>query len=146
MAVSNTPKLAEPFKVYVSATAPDPLTTVAGYTIVGLQTGSPINRDKPESEIRWKGGSLTLYAAVRATQQIGVLRPDAGDDGQTILRNAQASGALVYFIRTSAVTGSTGEHYTGYIGGGAETDGVDGAIADSFAVAIASTITTFTVA
>ena len=146
MAESINPIIAETLKVMVSATLPATLTAPAGYKMVGLQTGAPINRGKPSTTVRAKGLTLKIYGTIEHTQALGILAAADADDGQTILRNAQASGALVYFLRTSAVVGSTAWHYRGYVGGGQEADGVEGAVADAFEIAIVGTPVSFTVA
>lgn len=146
MAESTTPIIAEARKIYVSTTAPATLTDPTLYKIVGLQQSSPVTRDKPSQDVRWKGGALTIFGSMRRSQVITLLTAGTADDGQVIIRNAQISGAQIWFLLTDNVTGHPGLHYTGYVGGGAETDGVDGAIAETFTIGITGTPTPFTVA
>ena len=146
MPLSQTPVKAEDRKLYVATTLPATLTDPTLYQLVGLQTGSPVGRVKGGTDVKWKGGNAKIFATTQFTQTVGVLVAADVDDGQVILRNAQVSGARIFCLLTSNISGSAAQHYGAQVGGGQEGDGTEGALSDSFDIAVIGTPVTFVVA
>lgn len=132
--------------VYASATAPTTATAPAGYTVVGLQTGSPVTRERAAGEARTKQGVTPTLGAIAANVPIGVLAGVGADDGTTILENAFTSKATVWLLITSGVVGSIGYHGQVKVTSVGEADEVDGAIGVTYTCAWIGSPTRFVAA